>query len=267
MKYKLICMDIDGTLLNDDKSIPSRVNESLQRAYKQGVHIALVTARMPEGTRKIEEQLGIPCIKSCNAGAYILMKEQCIFNKMMRPEILELLEEKVSGKEHIPFWIFQGEDWYVTGMNSFVEREMEVIGYCPEIAAAGQLAAKWKLKGMGPNKLLIAAEPELLQKIREDIEEIKFSEISIARSSDVFLEISPENVTKGTALSVICRELGIDVKESIAFGDQEMDIPLIETAGVGVAMGNAIDELKRAADYVTKSNNEGGIADALEYFL
>lgn len=74
-------------------------------------------------------------------------------------------------------------------------------------------------------------------------------------------------MTKGVALSSICQELNISKEETIAFGDQELDITMIEEAGLGIAMGNAIKELKDKADFITKSNNEAGIAYALEKYL
>ena len=93
------------------------------------------------------------------------------------------------------------------------------------------------------------------------------SDIDQASSSDIFIEIFPSGVDKGEALREICRNLEIDRNEVVAFGDHELDIPLIEAAGIGIAMGNAIPELKEKADFVTKTNNEAGISYALEHYL
>lgn len=89
----------------------------------------------------------------------------------------------------------------------------------------------------------------------------------MARSADTFLEIFPKGVTKGTALKAICQSLDVKLENVIAFGDHELDVLMIEAAGVGIAMGNAIDELKAKADFVTKSNNEAGVAYGLEHYL
>lgn len=92
-------------------------------------------------------------------------------------------------------------------------------------------------------------------------------DIDFAFSADTFLEIFPKGMNKGKALITICDKLHIDYTETVAFGDQDLDIPLIEAAGVGIAMDNAITELKAKADYITKSNNESGIAYAIEHYL
>lgn len=89
----------------------------------------------------------------------------------------------------------------------------------------------------------------------------------MACSAQTFLEIFPKNFNKGVALKHICNQLQIAPEETMAFGDQELDIPMIEAAGLGVAMGNAISELKEKADYITTSNNKDGISDALQVYL
>lgn len=89
----------------------------------------------------------------------------------------------------------------------------------------------------------------------------------MARSSEIYLEIFPEGANKGEALEAICERLAVSPEESIAFGDQELDIPMLLKAGTAIAMGNAIEEVKNMADFVTRSNNEGGIALGLNRYL
>ena len=267
MKCKLICMDIDGTLLNDEKKIPDRVKRSIQKAKARGIRIALATGRMPRGADLVEEELKVPCIKICSAGTYILMGDDCISNKVMAPEVLCRMEKEFSERYQVPFWFFLGREWYVTGIDSFVEREMEIMGCRPKLVRASEIAEIWKRSGTGPNKILFAAEAKTIQNLRREIEKAGIPGIDMACSAEVFLEIFPQKVSKGTALTAICRKLGIPREETIAFGDQELDLPLIEAAGIGIAMGNAIEKLKARADYVTKTNNDGGIADALEHYL
>ena len=267
MKYKLICLDLDGTLLDDKKQIPPSVKRSLQKAASLGIRIALVTARMPAGAELIEQELEIPCIKACCAGSYILWEDRCLHMQAIPVETMERIGREITQKHQIPLWIFHQKDWYVTGMDPYVEQEIRVIQYVPELTGLSDLSRRWKKEHTGPNKLLIAAGPALLKEIREEMAQMQLPGISAAYSSSSFLEISPLGADKGTALSNICNALGISEQETAAFGDQELDLPMIERAGMGIAMGNAIEVLKEKAELVTKTNNHSGVAYALEHYL
>lgn len=267
MNYKLICTDIDGTLLNDDKKLPVRAKQSLKAAAEKGITIALVSGRMPSGVDLIEKELGIPCIKVCNAGTCIFMGETCIQAEYLSNDTMRNLNRTIAKPHGLPLWIFRNQEWFVTGWDTYIEKETGFVAYHPRIVDAEALADQWDQEGKAPNKLLFAAPSEIIQRIERKITAEKDTEIDTAKSADIFLEIFPKGVSKGTALKQICKKLHIKAEETIAFGDHELDIPLIEAAGIGVAMGNGILSLKEKADFVTKTNNEAGIADALEVIL
>lgn len=267
MSYKLICLDVDGTLLNDEKRVPEPVRESLRKAYDRGMQIALVTGRMPLATELVERELSVPCIKACNAGTYILLGEECIHNRCLPPEAAWRIYEDFMADSHLPLWIFQGRKWYVTGVDEYVERESRIISHKPELADMRELVRVWREEKTGPNKLLVGAAPETVSQIQARMKVEGPSGVDMARSSEIYLEIFPEGANKGQALEAICRNLDIRREETMAFGDQELDIPMLKEAGTAIAMGNAIEELKKLADFVTKSNNEAGIAFALDYYL
>lgn len=267
MRWELICMDIDGTLLDDRKRLPPSVRESLRHAADQGIRIALVSGRMPAGVALIENELGIDCIKICNAGTYTILGDKCIHEQCLQPDTIRRIYGGIAEKYRLPLWIFRGREWFVTGMDKNIERETAIIRYTPEIVDAGKLADAWEREGYGPNKLLVNTEPALIQKIYRELRSWTDTEFDMACSADTFLEVFPKGTNKGKALAAICRELDIDLQNTIAFGDHELDLPLIETAGVGVAMGNAIPQLKEKADFVTKTNNEAGVAFALGHYL
>ncbi len=267
MKYKLICVDVDGTLLNDEKKIPEPVKESLKKAAKMGIQIALVTGRMPAGADLVEKELSLSCIKACSAGTYILLGERCIHMKYMMPKVMKEIYVEFALKNNLPLWIFQGRKWYVTAIDAYVRQEMEIIQYIPEVVKIETLIQRWEDEKTGPNKLLIAADTTTICRIEKEMKKMALSEVDMALSSENYLEIFPKGVTKGEALATICKSLKIKLADTIAFGDQELDIPMIEKAGLGIAMENAIDEVKEAADFVTKSNEAAGIAYALEKYL
>lgn len=267
MKYKLVCLDIDGTVLTDKKEVMPEVGRAVREASDMGVQIALASGRMPAGVELVEKELGVKCIKVCNAGTYVILGDQCISAAYLLPRTMLTVYQEIANKNQVPLWIFQERKWFVSSMDRYIEREIEIIQYRPEIADADKLAEQWTEEGTGPNKLLIAAAPEKVRVIYEQMKEQALPEIDIACSSESLIEIFPKGVTKGTALIRICEKLNISLEETIAIGDQELDLPMIEAAGAGVAMGNAIEELKAKADYITKTNNEAGVAHALRHYL
>lgn len=267
MKYKLLCIDIDGTLLDDSKKLLPQVAESLKKEVEKGVRIALISGRMPAGTNLIEQELGIQCIKACNAGSYILMGDRCISSRTLQPETMKIIYHEIAKKNNLPLWIFREEKWFVTGIDEQVEKEIEIIRYEPQVVDVDEIASKWEREGAAPNKLLITAKEDRIPALRQEIMALGLTDIDQASSSDIFIEIFPNGVDKGEALREICKNLGIGRKEAIAFGDHQLDIPMIEAAGIGIAMGNAIPELKEKADFVTRTNNEAGISYALEHYL
>ncbi len=264
MRYRLFCIDLDGTLLTDEKKIKKQDIEALQKAADQGIKIALITGRMPAATEPVARDLGIPCIMACNAGTYILEQEHCIYTEYLSIETMKGIYETIK-PFGIPLWIFRNRQWYVTHKDRFVEVEERLIQYKAELASMEDIFQKWKKEDTGPNKVLIGAEPELVQTIYGILKPRQ--DADMACSSPNYLEIFPVGMNKGKALRVICEKKGIERDGTVAFGDQELDIPMLEAAGTAVAMGNAIDRLKDSVDFVTKTNNEAGIAYAIEHYL
>lgn len=267
MEYKLIATDIDGTLLNDEKEVPALVRDVLQKAHQKGIRIALLSGRMPLAVELVEQELGIPCTKACNAGTYIILESGKLITEWIRPETVLGVYHKISEKYQIPLWIYQKRSWMVTDVDDYVRRESSIIHHEPERISLEKQCRQWTAQKTGPNKLLLGAHPDVIRALPEDLEEFRSVELDFAQSSNTYLEIFPKGVTKGSALKIICRELEIRPEETIAFGDQELDLPLLEAAGFGVAMENAIPRLKEVADYVTTSNNKAGVAAALQYLL
>lgn len=263
MKCRMLCLDLDGTLLTDGKAIGRADRDAIRRAAALGVKVALVTGRMPAATDSAVVQLGIPCIRACNAGTYILKGEQCIHAEYLPVKSMMGIYESIR-PFGIPLWIFRDRQWFVTAKDRFVEEEETLIHYGAETVDVEILARKWEIEHTGPNKVLVGTEPLLVQEIYGILRSRK--DADMACSSENFLEIFPRGMNKGKALRLICGEEGVDVRETMAFGDQELDIPMLEEAGIAVAMGNGIAEIKRRADFITKTNNESGIAHALEHY-
>lgn len=163
MRYKLICVDLDGTLLTDDKRIKKQDIEALQKAAAYGIKIALIIGRMPAATEFAVRQLGIECILACNAGTYILEKEQCIYAKYLSLGAMKEIYESIK-PFCTPLWIFRNKQWFVTEKDEFVRNEEKLIQYVSEPVNIDELALKWERERTGPNKVLVGAESSLIKK-------------------------------------------------------------------------------------------------------
>ena len=265
--YKLIAADIDGTLLDDEKRLPALVRDTLRKAYRRGIRIALLSGRMPLAVELVERELDIPCVKACSAGTCVILDSGEMRIQQIRPETVLEVYGKVARKHQIPLWIYQGRRWMVTQVDDYVQRESRIIRHEPEQISVNACYEQWTREQTGPNKLLFGTHPDVIRALHKELVPFRSEGLDFAQSADTYMEIFPEGVNKGSALRIICRELGIRQEETIAFGDQELDLPLLEAAGFAVAMGNAIPCLKEAADYVTVSNNQAGVAVALRELM
>lgn len=263
---RLLCLDLDGTLLNDHKEIDPRDVEAIQKAAADGVTIALITGRMPAATENIVKTLQVSCILACNAGTYILEKGSCIYSEYLPLEAMQ----KVYGvaQEHaLPLWSFRHEEWMVTDLDEAVEQEIRTIRHMPQIINYQNLEKEWAAGKKSPNKLLIGANPSKVQEIYGILQDMKIDGMDMACSAPTFLEIFPKGMNKGKALRMICKEKEIAREATMAFGDQELDAPMIQEAYIGIAMENGIPDIKEAARFVTKSNNDAGVAYGIAKYL
>lgn len=266
-KYELICMDLDGTLLDEAKRVSERAKKALCEAKNRGIQIALLSGRMPHAVQMVERQLGLSCIVGSTAGTYITMDGRCIGNHTMDLHNLLLIFEKIARKYNVPLWVYQGTKWYVTKIDYYVQRESNIIHLDPEVIDPYELTKCMEQENVAPNKLLFGASEDVIDAIKIDLQNADYQDLDFARSDTVYLEIMPKGANKGEALHTICDVLGIRSEKTIAFGDQELDIEMLTEAGLGVAMGNAPENIKKIADAVTGSNNEDGVASALEKYV
>lgn len=266
-KYELICMDLDGTLLDEKKLVSDRAKKDLSKAAEMGIHIALLSGRMPHAIEIVEEQIGLSCIKGSAAGTYVVMDGTCLCDRIMSTEDMMLMYDAIARKFAIPLWIYKGTEWYVTSVDWYVERESGLISLKPTLADIHLLKEEWDRQGTGPNKILLGASAETIQQIMTELEKTPMDSLDYARSDTLYLEVFPKGANKGSAITAICEALQIDPEKTIAFGDQELDIPMFKHAAFGVAMANAPEHVKKCADAVTLSNEEDGVAIALEQYV
>ncbi len=261
--YKMLVIDVDDTLLNDELKVPEETKQALVTAAEQGIIITLATGRMFASAKQTALQLGlnVPIITYQGALVKNVIDEkvhyECTVPRDVAGGVMEWAEQNGL---HLQLYV--NDKLYTREDNDKIKMysKMSNVPYRVEPDYA-------KLLEMPTMKMLVIDEPERLDALKPDLEKLLGAEAHITKSKPNFLEVMHPQGTKGTALRHLAAEYGCTVEQVIAIGDSWNDHDMIETAGLGVAMGNAIPALKEIADYVTLTNNEQGVKHVIEKFI
>lgn len=266
MECRLICLDIDGTLLNSRHEVTEHTKCVIGKASKMGIPVVLVSARMPSAMTFIRDELGLTDPVCSYGGALIMRQDEVLVNHWIPAEVSAAVWRAATGLG-IHVSVYRENGWYVQAMDEWALQEGEITRLKPTVCDLPGLLADWERHGSGANKLLLMSEPEKIREVKEALTGIEGLAAEIYRSKDTYLEIMPEGIGKKEAVEDLCRLYGIPVEAVLAAGDNDNDKQMIRIAGIGVAMGNAHESVKECADFVTKSNDEDGVAYAIEKFV
>lgn len=272
MTYKLICLDMDGTLLNDKKELTERTKEAIKRTNEKGICIALSTGRIFTSARYYADLLGIKAPIIASNGAYIREKdnEKIIYKSTIGKENCEKLLE-IMDKYNLKYY-YNTFDTVISPrpfpkgytyleMNPDLPEDMKVKLYVTEDMKAEFIKEEIEILKF----ICISKDFNTLNNAKEDI--IRIGNFEVASSLGDNFEVMNKGITKGSAVKALAKLYGFKKEEVMCVGDGENDLSMIEYAGLGVAMGNAPDFVKGKADYITGSNNENGVAELLEKFF
>ena len=277
-KYKMLVTDMDYTLLNSEKRISERNGEAVRKAIEKGVHMVVATGRIYTSARVYAKLLGVNTPIIASNGAII---REAVFNnpsdteKTIFKDILNTgaLKEmiRLSHKYGLFCHFFTEDTIYAeklvnvslryTEWNKYLGQEDQVQIKIVDDIEKALLQPEVKIL----KAVVVDSDSEKIQGLRNEIEAT--GTVSVSQSMKDNLEVMNLGVTKGNAVKILADMYGLQREEIIAIGDNENDISMIEYAGLGIAMGNAEDVLKEAADYITGDYQADGVADAIERFI
>ena len=267
MKYRLLALDLDGTLTNSKKEISAPTLEALIDIQKNGKKVVLASGRPTMGVKPLAEMLHLDeyggYMLSFNGGRITdCRKDQVIYNKVLPKDVtapLFNIVKKYSGADILSYTsgsVLSGLD-----TNEYTELESR-INHVP-IVHVENFASE-----ITPgNKFLITGTPDIIEKIRLEAIGYFRSYLNIYCSDPFFLEVMPAGIDKARSLLRILSAIGMTADEMICCGDGYNDLTMIETAGLGAAMANAQTAVKEKADYITKSNDEDGVLHVINEFM
>ena len=263
MGYKLIVMDMDGTLTNSKKEISEETRTALIEAQKLGASIVLASGRPTPGLYREAKILEMDRFKgyllSYN-GAHVCdyPNQQVIYNKTIdKKYILPIINNAKA--LNLGIMVNKGEYVVVDDSHTY-QLEYEAHATNMKTMVVDDLRT---FVDFEPNKFLISAPPEYLKMQFADFNLPFGDRLSIYTSAPFYIEVVSNGIDKGKALAGIAERLGIQREEIIAFGDEMNDLTMLQYAGHGVAMGNAVKPIKLIANEITASNDEDGIAKSL----
>ena len=266
MDKKIIFLDLDGTLTNDEKKVTPKTREALIDIQKKGHIVVLASGRPTPGIIPVAEAVELEkyggYIMAFNGGKIINRKtREVVFENVMNKKYIKPLLK--YAKENDIGLISYDDERIIVGTR--VDQYIEIESKINKISLFETDMENYI--NYNPNKCLMTANPDVA-KTHEEILARRFeNELSISRSADYFIEIMPKGIDKAASIEVLINKLGIDRSNTVACGDGYNDISMVEYAGIGVAMANAVDSVKEKADYITASNNEDGIAEVIEKFF
>lgn len=267
MTYKILVLDIDGTLTNSEKKISEKTKKALLSIQERGHKIVLASGRPTSGILPFAKELEMD-----KYGGYILAfngakiidckSEEIIYQNVLPKDMISsiyyaAIEEKVGILTYYDTYVITG-----TKIDSYMKKEEEV-----NHMVLKQVDSFPDFITFDIHKCLLTGEPEHMIGVEIRMKERLGRQLTIYRSEPYFVEIMPKGIDKAYSLEKLLNYLGLSKEQMISCGDGYNDLTMIQYAGKGVAMGNAQKEVKEVADYITFTNNEDGVAHIIKEFI
>lgn len=284
MGYRLLALDIDGTLLCSKHKITRNVNRAIDKAKENGIIVTLATGRFYGSAHRIARNAGVNAPIIANDGAQI----QDVYNGDLiyfKPVELEIAQDVMKLIKNYPvelqvftkdLIIYAGKGFRIKRLKRALKRGHLSIGGCynyirdfvfPPVVNAGSVENILNTLKEPPAKLVVNGEPEVMEEFEKELNERFSKEVAMTTAIRNYIDILAHDVSKAHGLEILLKHLGISRENIIAAGDNYNDIEMIKYAGLGVAMGNAEDIVKDKADIITASNDDDGVVNIIENYL
>lgn len=266
LDVRLVALDLDDTLLNDDRKIGPLNVEALRECAQRGIYVVLCSGRAENAILPFVRQLQIAgfeagrfliAINGCSV--FDLHKRQNVFCRKVEPQVL-LRANELAEAAGLRSEVYTPDTIYYREETRWTKLDVDLCGL------KGVAVANYEsFLQQGFTKMLIPGEPEVLLEFQKTLREEFKDRAVIFTSKPYFLELLPPNCGKGEAVAWLAKELNIPMKQTMGFGDSMNDESLIRMTGYGVAMCNGLAPIKQLAQYVTKyDNNNDGVGHFLK---
>ena len=262
MKYRLVAADLDGTLRAEQQPFTPRVREAVRMAQARGVRIVMATGRMSRTAMPFARDLSLTSPIVCDHGATVRDAQTNEF-LLQRPIPVELARQVIAWTPaDATVLVCADEEFYIPRASEdaarFVGRYQDHFHLVPDLAQSLETE---------PQKIVFVNDEAMTTRLLAELRQQFDGRLQVVQSFARYVELTHRDVSKATAVAWLAQRWGIKREQVIAVGDQGNDISMIEWAGLGGAMGNAIEGVKAIADYVAPSAAEDGAAEVIERFV
>ena len=259
----LVVSDVDGTLLTKDKILTDGAKGAVRRLHDAGVGFTITSSRPTIGMRFLIEPLAITLPVGAFNGSSIVDAQLNPIEQHLIPAAAVEGSIGVLNQFGVDVWLFTNDQWLTRNPDGeYVPHEKRAIRADPAIVAdfAPYLSAACKVVGS-------SSDAALLQRCEVAMQQALGAEATAVRSQSYYLDVTPPGCDKGTFVQAIAKRLGISTDAVATIGDMQNDLAMFRKSGISIAMGNATDDVKKLATYVTTSNENEGFAGAIEIIL
>ncbi|MDB5636754.1 MAG: hydrolase pyridoxal phosphatase Cof detected in tic screen for thiamine metabolic s [Bradyrhizobium sp.] len=262
-RIALVVSDVDGTLVTKDKTLTDNAKAAVRRLHEAGIGFTITSSRPTIGTRFLIEPLAIALPVGAFNGSSIVDPQLKPIEQHLIPVTSAQRALDVLNEFGADIWLFTNELWLTRNPDGeYVPHEKRAIRADPTIVAdfAPYMEAACKIVGS-------SSDAALLQRCEIAMQQVLGAEATAVRSQSYYLDVTPPGCDKGTFVEAMAKRLGISTDAVATIGDMQNDLAMFRKSGLSIAMGNATDDVKKAATLVTASNEDEGFAKAIDMIL
>ncbi|MBS0223145.1 MAG: HAD family phosphatase [Proteobacteria bacterium] len=255
--------DVDGTLVTPAKVLTARAKRAVADLRRHGIAFAIVSARPPEGMRMFVEPLGLSQVMAgFNGGAFVRPDLTLLEERLLAPDVAHRTLDYLDAKG-VDAWVFAKGRWFIRNPKGpKVDHEAMTVQFAPTVVEdfGPALDAVHKMVGVSDDYALLA-------RCEAEVQRLAGRSAAVVRSQAYYLDVTNPDANKGVAVHTLAKLMGVPLGEVAVIGDGLNDVAMFAQCPFSIAMGNASDEVKAKARFVTESNEEDGFARAVERYL
>lgn len=261
MAIRLLVSDLDGTLVNREKDLTPATIAAVERLRAAGVGFTVISARPMSGIRPLLEPLGLDGDVAAFNGGIVFRRDGTIVSHVTIPE--DVARGVMAMADGVDTWVFADDRWYASdGTGPHTQSERRSSAQEPVVVASFD-----DLLGRADKITFVSDDEAALHTLYERVHARFGTQATVAQSQTYYLDVTATAANKGDGIAALAKALDVDLADTAAIGDQANDLPMLARAGLSIAMGNAPDAVKAKAQKTTRTNDDDGVAHAIDTMI